>query len=74
MLRRVQILALSLSAGAAVQAVGRVPPALLADLRLTPTQIAAVDAGRPVAKILNWGGPSEVYVAGAVHVEGSPEA
>src|SRR5262249_31748697 len=38
---------------------------------LTPQQIAAIDEGRPVAKTLSWGGPSEVYVFGAVHVNGS---
>ena len=40
-------------------------------LGLTSQQIAAIDAGRPVAKVLSWGGPSEVYLFGAVHVNGS---
>jgi len=43
------------------------------DLGLTAQQIAAIDAGQPVAKVLSRGGPSEVYVFGAVHVDGSPE-
>ena len=46
---------------------------IFTDLGLTPQQIAAIDAGRPVAKVLPWGGPSEVYVFGAVHIAGSPE-
>ena len=41
---------------------------------LTTEEIGAIDAGRPVAKVLPWGGPSEVYVFGAVHVNGSPES
>ena len=40
---------------------------------LTPEEIAAVDAGRPVAKVLSWGTPSEVYVFGAVHVEAASD-
>jgi hypothetical protein len=50
-----------------------VPLKFFADVGLTPQQIADVDAGRAVAKVLPWGGPSEVYVFGAVHVDGSPE-
>jgi hypothetical protein len=46
--------------------------ALFSQLGLTPQQIAAIDEGRPVAKVLPWGAPSEVYVFGAVHVQGSP--
>ena len=45
---------------------------IFATLGLTPQQIASIDEGRPVAKVLSWGGPSEVYVFGAVHVNGSP--
>jgi len=45
---------------------------VFAQLGLTPQQLAAIDEGRPVAKVLSWGGPSEVYVFGAVHVNGSP--
>jgi hypothetical protein len=51
----------------------RVPPGIFTDLGLTPQQIAAIDAGRPAAKVLSWGDPSEVYVFGAIHVKGSPE-
>ena len=72
MYRRALLLALSLLSSAIVLgAVGRVPPTVFTDLGLTSQQIAAIDAGRPVAKVLSWGGPSEVYVFGAVHVEGS---
>jgi hypothetical protein len=47
------------------------PPAdLFATLGLTSQEVAAIDAGRPVAKVLSWGTPSEVYVFGAVHVDG----
>ena len=49
------------------------PLGIFTDLGLTPQQIAAIDAGRPVVKVLSWGDPSEVYVFGAVHVKGSPE-
>lgn len=50
----------------------RQPLAVFAQLGLTPQQVAAIDQGKPVAKVLSWGGPSEVYVFGAVHVDGSP--
>ncbi|MGZ8797655.1 MAG: hypothetical protein ACXW2F_09930 [Thermoanaerobaculia bacterium] len=54
--------------------VARTPPLpILTTLGLTAEEVAAVDAGRPVAKVLPWGGPSEVYVFGAVHVDGRPE-
>lgn len=73
--RRALLLALSLTSSAVVQAaVGRVPLSIFTDFGLTSQQIAAIDAGRPVAKVLRWGGPSEVYVFGAVHVKGSPDA
>jgi hypothetical protein len=51
-----------------------VPLGIFTDLGLTPQQIAAIDAGRPVVKVLSWGDPSEIYVFGAVHVKGSSEA
>lgn len=64
------LLAFSVSA----HLVARTPPLpIFTGLRLTAEEIAAVDAGRPVAKVLPWGEPSEVYVFGAVHVDGSPE-
>ncbi len=72
--RRARLLALSLISSAIVQAaIARGPMNIFTDLGLTSQQIAAIDAGRPVAKVLPWGGPSEVYVFGAVHVEGSPD-
>jgi hypothetical protein len=42
-------------------------------LGLTADEIAAVDAGRSVAKVLAWGGASEVYVFGAVRIHGTRE-
>ena len=71
--RRGLLLALSLISSVVVHAAQRVPLGIFTDLGLTPQQFAAVDSGRPVAKVLPWGGPSEVYVFAAVHVEGSPE-
>src|SRR5580704_16062426 len=58
---------------ASAQATQRMPLKIFSDLGLTAQQIAAIDAGRPVAKVLSWGGPSEVYVFGAVHVDSSPD-
>ena len=60
--RRALLLALSLISSAIVQAAARVPLTIFTDLGLTSQQIAAIDAGRPVAKVLPWGGPSEVRV------------
>ena len=54
------------------QAAPRQPLPAFTRLGLTPQQVAAVDAGRPVAKVLSWGERSEVYVFGAVHITGSP--
>jgi hypothetical protein len=65
---------LAVSLISTVQAGQRVPPAIFSSFGLTSQQIAAIDAGRPVAKVLSWGEPSEVYVFGAVHVDGSPDA
>jgi hypothetical protein len=48
------------------------PLAIFGQVGLTPQQVVAIDAGRPVAKVLSWGEPSEVYVFGAVRVNGSP--
>lgn len=45
---------------------------LFRQVGLTPEQQAAIDAGRPVAKVLPWGGSSEVYAFGAVFIHGSP--
>jgi hypothetical protein len=71
------LLALSLIASRAdstgPQTAHRSPPSsIFTALGLTSDQVASVDAGRAVAKVLSWGGPSEVYVFGAVHVDGSP--
>jgi hypothetical protein len=71
--RRALLLALSLISSVVVHAAQRVPLGIFTDLGLTTQQIAAIDAGRPVAKVLSWGGPSEVYVFGGVHIVGSPE-
>src|SRR5512138_63461 len=46
---------------------------LFGQLGLSAQQTDSIDAGRPVAKVLSWGGPSEVFIFGAVHVDGSPE-
>src|SRR4029453_7021751 len=48
------------------------PAALFAQLGVTPQQVAAIDQGKSVAKGLQRGGPSEVYVFGAVYINGSP--
>jgi hypothetical protein len=45
---------------------------LFRQVGLTAEQVAAIDAGRPVAKLLSWGGPSEVYAFGAVFIHGAP--
>jgi len=43
-------------------------PDVFNTLGLTAAEVAAIDAGHPVAKVLSWGTPSEVYVFGAVHI------
>lgn len=66
---------LLLAVGVSSYSAVRTPPvAVFSRLGLTSEETAAVDAGHPVAKVLSWGDPSEVYVFGAVHVDGSPEA
>jgi hypothetical protein len=58
----------------AFQTVHRDPPtAVFTSLGLTADQIAAVDAGKPVARVLSWGSASEVYVFGAVHIDGASD-
>jgi hypothetical protein len=59
---------------AVAQPVAPLPAALFAQLGLNDTQRAEIDAGHPVAKVLPWGGASEVHVFGAVYVDGSPTA
>ena len=57
------------------QTPSRTPPTgIFTTLGLTSEESASIEAGRAVAKVLPWGGPSEVYVFGAVHVDGAPEA
>jgi hypothetical protein len=57
-------------AGAVPQAVSRDPASdVFVSVDLTPQQIASIDSGRPVAKVLSWGAPSEFYLFGAVHVD-----
>ena len=43
---------------------------ILTGLGLTSEESVSIESGRAVAKVLPWGGPSEVYVFGAVHVDG----
>ena len=65
---------LVLVVGLISQTPSRTPPTeILTALGLTSEQSASIESGRAVAKVLPWGGPSEVYVFGAVHVDGAPE-
>ena len=59
--------------GGLEQTAQRKPLPVFTRLGLTPAEVAAVDKGRPLAKVLSWGEPSEVYVFGAVHITGSPD-
>jgi hypothetical protein len=68
------ILGLPYALAALGQSFDKQPAAVFAQLGLTPQQIAAIDQGKPAAKVLQWGGPSEVYVFGAVYINGSPVA
>jgi hypothetical protein len=45
---------------------------LFGQLGLTTDERAATDAGRPVVKALSWGKSSEIYIFGAVYINGSP--
>lgn len=47
---------------------------LLTQFGLTADQRAGIDHGRSAAKVLSWGGPSEVFVFGAVYIDASPAA
>jgi hypothetical protein len=67
-------LGVSAALAALAQPRDRQPLDIFATMGLTPKQVAAIDEGRPVAKVVSWGGPSEVYVFGAVYVNGSPDA
>jgi hypothetical protein len=66
------ILGAAFAAAAFGQPALQQPAALFAQLGLTPQQVAAIDQGKPVAKLLPWGESSEVYVFGAVYITGSP--
>jgi len=60
----------AMDAAAIPQAVRRDPPSeIFRSVDLTSQQMAAIDAGRPVAKVLSWGAPSEFFLFGAVHVD-----
>jgi len=59
--------------GGLEQTAQRQPLTVFTRLGLTPAEVATVDKGRPVAKVLSWGEASEVYVFGAVHITGSPD-
>jgi len=48
--------------------------ALYTQVGLTADQQSSVEKGQSVAKVLSWGGPSEVYVFGIVHINGRPAA
>ena len=56
----------------ATQLVRAQPSSVLSQFGLTNQDIASIDRGRPVAKVLPWGGPSEMYIFGAVQVDRSP--
>jgi len=62
----------------AIVAAGQPAPsqltALFTNLGLTAEQRAAIDQGKPAAKVLSWGGPSEVYVFGAIYIAAPPSA
>jgi hypothetical protein len=70
--RLVAVFILGFAVAALGQSADKQPAALFAQLGLTTQQIASIDQGRPVAKVLQWGGPSEVYVFGGVYINGSP--
>jgi hypothetical protein len=60
---------------ATIDQVGQQQPAtLFAQLGLSAQQVAAIDKGQPVAQVLQWGKASEVYVFGAVFINGSSDA
>ncbi len=62
-----------LAVGLIAQSVQHAPLKVFTDLGLTAKQIASIDSGQPVAKVVSWGGPSDIYVFGAVHIDASPE-
>jgi hypothetical protein len=48
--------------------------AVFTQVGLSSDQVSAIGQGRPVAKVLPWGEASEIYVFGAVYIEGSPSS
>jgi hypothetical protein len=52
----------------------RQPQTFFTQIGLTPQEISKIDEGHSVAKVLSWGGSSEVYVFGSVYINGSPAA
>jgi hypothetical protein len=73
MRRYVVLLAIGVSAHIAAATPPPPPPPILGAMGLSTDERGAVEAGRPVVKVLRWGGPSEVYLFGAVHVDGALE-
>jgi len=64
------LLTVALSAGLASR---QSPVSIFTALGLSANEIAAIERGRPVTKELAWGDASEIYVLGAVHIDGSPD-
>jgi hypothetical protein len=56
------------------QSIQSEPSHLFTQFGLTEQQVAAIDEGRPVAKVLSWGRSTEIYVFGAVYVNAPPDA
>jgi hypothetical protein len=67
-------LALAFAAAAFGQSSDSKLSAFLDRVGLSSEQRDALEAGRPVAKVLSWGDASEIYVFGAVHIDGAPAA
>ena len=68
------IVALPLGILVATPTVRSQPPIVFSRFSLSDQEIAAVESGRAVAKVLSWGNPSEMHIFGVVHVNGSPSA
>jgi len=74
--RPIAIVAVALTATVAVRGQPAEPQlsAFFAKIGLSAQQRDALSAGRAVAKVLSWGESSEIYVFGAVHIDGLPAA
>jgi hypothetical protein len=72
--RAMPMTAVVLAVVVATQIVRTQPLSVLSQFGLTDQDIATVESGRPVTKVLPWGRPSEMYIFGAVQVSGSPAA